>query len=216
MGSSRISPLQRDLLQAFFERERGFVLTGGTALGGFHLGHRESKDLDLFGRPPLRLEGAELALKDAARACGAVLSTQIRYDELRRFLAERGHESTLVDLVIDRAPVIDPDPVEFGRILVHSKREIAANKLCTLLSRCEIRDLVDVKALLESGIQLEQALDDAENKDGGMNPATLGWILSELSIAPDAPIAGGVDAADLDRFRRDLVQKLRTLALPKA
>ena len=37
-----------DFLTAFFQREHRFFLTGGAALVGFHLGHRETYDLDLF------------------------------------------------------------------------------------------------------------------------------------------------------------------------
>jgi hypothetical protein len=36
---SRLTPLQVDLLQAFFAREQRFVLTGGAALAGFYFGH---------------------------------------------------------------------------------------------------------------------------------------------------------------------------------
>jgi hypothetical protein len=51
MGSSppsTLDPFQQELLRAFFNREQRFVLTGGAALGGFHLGHRTTRDLDLF------------------------------------------------------------------------------------------------------------------------------------------------------------------------
>jgi len=34
---SKLTALQRDVLDAFFQRERGFFLTGGAALAGFHL-----------------------------------------------------------------------------------------------------------------------------------------------------------------------------------
>lgn len=44
----RLSPLQEDLLRAFFERENSFFLSGGAALVGFYLAHRETHDLDLF------------------------------------------------------------------------------------------------------------------------------------------------------------------------
>ena len=47
---SKLTALQRDVLDAFFQRERGFFLTGGAALAGFHLGHRATDDLDLFTR----------------------------------------------------------------------------------------------------------------------------------------------------------------------
>jgi hypothetical protein len=40
--------LQDALLEAFFATERGFFLSGGGALVGFHLQHRETTDLDLF------------------------------------------------------------------------------------------------------------------------------------------------------------------------
>ena len=217
MGSCqpKLTQLQRDILEAFFAGETQFALTGGTALGGFHLGHRQSQDLDLFARPPATLESAERALQAAASDCAAELVTEQRFPEFRRFRAARGDDATIIDLAIDRAPAVDPSPVRFGSIRVHSLREIAANKICTLLSRSEIRDLVDLKALLEAGTDLEQALTDAEHKDGGVNPATLAWLLSELSIAPDAPIPGDLPASELDSFREALVRRLRTLAFPE-
>jgi hypothetical protein len=153
MGSSqtKLTQLQRDILEAFFARETQFALTGKAALGGFHLGHRQSQDLDLFARPPATLDSAERALQAAASDCSAQLSSEQRFPEFRRFRAARGDDATIIDLAIDRAPAVDPAPVCFGAVRVHSLREIAANKICTLLSRAEIRDLVDLKALLEAG-----------------------------------------------------------------
>lgn len=66
-----LSPLQHDLLEAFFEREDAFALTGGAALAAFYLKHRETKDLDLFAAPGADMERAEQALADAALALGA-------------------------------------------------------------------------------------------------------------------------------------------------
>jgi hypothetical protein len=42
---SKLTAFQREVLDAFFQRERGFFLTGGAALAGFHLGHRTTEDL---------------------------------------------------------------------------------------------------------------------------------------------------------------------------
>lgn len=211
---SRLSPLQQELLEAFFAREQRFVLTGGGALAGYYLKHRESKDLDLFARPPIDLDTAERALEAASRSCGASMRSEIRHPEFRRLLVERGSEATLVDLVVDRAPEVDQEKTSFGAVRVDTVREIAANKICTILSRCEIRDLVDLSALLAAGIDLETALADAEKKDGGVNPATLAWLLSELSIADDAPLPGGMSGATLRGLKDDLVARLRTLAFP--
>jgi hypothetical protein len=93
LETSKLSALQKDFLNAFFTREDRFFLTGGAALAGFHLGHRETDDLDLF------------------------------------------------------------------------TQEILANKLCALLSRSEVRDLVDVRALELTGYRVEDALEAARLKD---------------------------------------------------
>jgi hypothetical protein len=53
---SSLTPLQRDLLDAFFARERRFFLTGGAALAGFYFGHRTTDDLDFFTLPGTDLE----------------------------------------------------------------------------------------------------------------------------------------------------------------
>jgi hypothetical protein len=126
-------------------------LTGGGALAGFHLGHRETLDLDLF--------------------------TTLRVD-----------------------------PPE----------EILANKLCTLLSRAEIRDLIDVRALEDAGYRIEDALSAASRKDGGLTPAQLAWVLSEIRLGDDAKLPGGGAVEALRAYLGSLVRRLATLARPPA
>lgn len=48
MRPSRLGPFQREVLEAFFRKEKRFFFTGGAALAGFRLGHRDTDDLDLF------------------------------------------------------------------------------------------------------------------------------------------------------------------------
>jgi hypothetical protein len=64
---NKLSPLQRDVLDAFFERERGFFHTGGAALA-FHIGHRATDDLDLFTTEEQAFERGRFVL--VARAGG--------------------------------------------------------------------------------------------------------------------------------------------------
>jgi hypothetical protein len=45
---SRLTRLQTEILAAFFRQESRFFLTGGGALAGYHLGHRETHDLALL------------------------------------------------------------------------------------------------------------------------------------------------------------------------
>ncbi|TFH23974.1 MAG: hypothetical protein E4H03_04830 [Myxococcales bacterium] len=79
--------------------------------------------------------------------------------------------------------------------------------------RREIKDLVDFEQLMRSGIDVEQAILDAQRKDAGADPATLAWILDQIVIGPEARLPGGVDTARLIAFRGDLVKKLRGLAI---
>jgi len=61
-------------LQAFFSKENRFFLTGGAALAGFHLGHRETHDLDLLTLVDAMEEGSA-AFAEAAREMGAKLES---------------------------------------------------------------------------------------------------------------------------------------------
>jgi hypothetical protein len=205
----RLSALQRDLLRAFFQHDAELFLTGGAALVGFWSGHRTTDDLDLFGFAGADLERAVRSLRLAADQVGASLRSMETHPDFRRFLAERAGERCKVDLVVDRVPPIEPGKVLIDGVRVDSPRELAANKVCALVGRAEIRDLVDLRALLELGVPLEQALADALAKDGGADPATLAWLLDQLVIGPEARLPGVVDPADLARFRDGLVIELR-------
>lgn len=161
-----LTRLQLDLVREFFAREQRFFLTGGAALAGFHLGHRQTEDLDLFSPPGVDLDDAALNLGEAASACGATTESLRRTRDFHRVLVRRREEVCLVNLVIDRAPSIVAEKLRLGTVRVDPLREIAANKVCTLLGRTEAKDLVDVRALLLRGLDLRQAMDDAEKRMG--------------------------------------------------
>lgn len=220
MGSSlsgdRLTPLQRDLVAAFFDREQRFTLTGGGALVGYYFGHRETHDLDFFAGPGPDLDDAARALREAASACGAALEPVRRSPTFSRYLARRGEERCVVDLVIDATERVDREPRRIGPVRVDTLREIAANKLDALLGRAEIRDLVDLKAILEAGEDLERAMRDAERKDAGADPATLAWVLDQIAIGASALLPGGIAPEQLEAFRKDLVRRLRGMALERA
>lgn len=57
-----------------------FVLTGGGALAGFHLGHRTSDDLDLFGKPPVALEDGVRAIHASGLDLPTILADAERKD----------------------------------------------------------------------------------------------------------------------------------------
>jgi hypothetical protein len=214
MGSSRRSTLdrfQQEILEAFFDREQRFFLTGGAALAGFHLGHRTTRDLDLFTVESVLEEGVT-ALREVASTLGASLESLRTAPEFHRFLVTRGSESVVVDLVLERAPQL-AGKLRFGKISVDPPEEILANKLCTLLSRAELRDLVDVRALEQAGHPVEDSLEPASRKDGGLTAGQLAWVLSEITIGEDAK-PPGVTARELQEYLGDLVLRLTRLAFP--
>jgi len=215
MGASRsrLTRLQTDVLEAFFRRESAFYLTGGGALAGYHLGHRETHDLDLFTLSGA-MEGGVRALRDAADEIGASWEEVRSAPEFRRVLLSRGGESVIVDLVVEHTEQVRPEKPSHGEVRVDPAEEILANKLCTLLGRSEIRDLVDVRALEGLGLSLTDALAAAQLKDGGLTPAQLAWVLSQITIGSEATLPGGVAPQELREYLRGLIDRLARLAHP--
>ncbi len=213
-GGGTLTKLQWMVLEAFFEREGAFFLTGGAALVGFHLGHRTTKDLDLFTHDVEAFERGVPTLRDVARALG--LNAEIRQDApgFKRVVLSSADDALVVDLVFDETRPAR-DRVRRHAVTLDSMEEILANKLTTLVSRSEERDLVDVMFLERGGLTVEDALPRAQEKDGGCTPAQLAWLLSQIRIPDGAPLPGGVDALELRDYLTDLVRRLRRVALPR-
>lgn len=205
---------QQEVLAAFFARQAGFFLTGGGALAGYYLDHRSTQDLDLFTVGG-SLDEAEANLAAVARELGADLEAVQTAPDFRRRLLRRESESVIVDLVLDRAAQIDSEKRRFGGVVVDSPEEIRANKLCTLLSRSELRDLADLRALEAAGYAVDaQALRDAAKKDGGLTPAQLAWVLNDFRISSDAPAIGGATPAALSDYKAELIRRLIAQSSP--
>jgi aryl-alcohol dehydrogenase-like predicted oxidoreductase len=213
-STDRLTPLQRDLLDAFFAREQGFFLTGGAALAGFYLKHRETTDLDLFTESAEALEHGRHALGAATDSLGATMTRRLLSPGFERYVVTRNRDSVVVDLVWDRAPQAYPDKRQIGIVRVDPVEEILVNKLTTVLSRGEERDLVDLHLLEKAGYRIEAALPKAIAKDAGCTPAALAWVISEIRIPDGARLPGGVTAAELRAFLADLQKRLRRAALP--
>jgi hypothetical protein len=153
-------------------------------------------------------------LREAAGQTGARIEETRTAPDFRRFVLSRGDESVVVDLVVERAHQVVVDKPMVGAVRVDPPEEILANKLCALLGRAEIRDLVDVRALEKTGLSIEQALEAGRLKDGGLTPGQLGWVLSQIKIGQDARIPGGMAANELNRYLQELIDRLVRLARP--
>lgn len=211
---STLDSLQNDFLREFFDRESSFYLTGGAALVGFYLGHRKTQDLDLFTLEDEIADGAKI-VRETANSLGATIESIITAPEFRRILVKRGDEAVIVDLVRESVFQIEPDKREINGIRIDSPEEILANKLCALLSRSEIRDLIDVRELEKAGFDLETALQVAAKKDSGLTAAQLAWVLSQINIGDDAQLPNNISSRELRAYSIELIDKLKRFAFPK-
>ena len=113
-----------------------------------------------------------------------------------------------IDLAREYTAQVTPEKPVFNGIRVDPPEEILANKLCALLSRSEVRDLVDVRALELAGYKVERALEAAHAKDSGFTPAQLAWVLSEIEFGDDLLPPGDISVDDLRSYLNELIERL--------
>jgi predicted nucleotidyltransferase component of viral defense system len=214
-SSSELTRLQKEVLAAFFRHEREFFLTGGAALVGYYLHHRTTSDLDLFTLSSHAFERGKFVLEHVGEELGAEVAIRQDAPGFRRCVLSRPSEGVVVDLVHERVPQLVTEKPDIGGVVIDPQEEILANKLTALVGRMEERDLVDVYFLERAGLRVEDHLDAALAKDGGATPATLAWLLSEMKVADDASLPGGVTAGELQNYIDELVRRLRTAAFPQ-
>lgn len=104
--------------------------------------------------------------------------------------------------------------VSLSKLLVDSPEEILAKKLGGLISRVEVLDLVDVRALEAAGCNLRDGLAMAVRRDAGLTPAQLAWVLSQFRYSDDANLPGGLTVDELRSYQDNLLSRLLRLALP--
>ncbi|MEY4577123.1 MAG: hypothetical protein RL701_1826 [Pseudomonadota bacterium] len=211
MKTDRLTRLQRDLVRALAQRDSGFFLTGGGVLVGFVLGHRTTDDLDLFTTDDAAMADADSLARALGAAVGAELEALQTTPDHRRYLFSRRDDSTRVDFVRDRGPQLLAKLIREG-VTMDSVEEIIANKITTIASRSEIRDVVDLYCLEQAGYCVDDHLDAALDKDAGATPATLAWLLSTLRVPERLP--GDVPRDTIVAYVAELEARMRKRAFP--
>ena len=212
-SGGRLDALQLRVLETLADVEPRFVLSGGAALAGIYLGHRTTRDLDLFWRNRAQLGGLAAIVEQRLARAGLSVAAIQTTPAFVRFQVSDGTSAVVVDLISEPTDAIDTAETHYlGRaaILVDSPRAILAEKLCALLERSELRDLIDVEALMKSGERLDVAIADAPQRDGGFSSLTLAWLLEDFDVIALAKATGLDDAqaVDLDVFRQELIDRL--------
>jgi len=186
LPDSKLSALQIRILRELAGMQPPWTLTGGAALSGFHLMHRTTRDLDLFWRDKVEMALVAREVHDRLQKVGLRVDVVQSAATFHRFNVSDASGSCIVDLVAEQVSAIEPPSSETladRTFQIDTPHEILVNKLCALVSRSELRDLMDVRALTECGGDLERALLDAPKKDSGFSPLTLAWTLKHLLVA---------------------------------
>lgn len=183
----------------------GFALAGGYAVQAHGFLDRPSADVDLFAEASAQFDFSEAvdAVIAAYRRDGLEADAEVRSSTFARLNVSGGEERAKVELGMDwrkNKPVL----VAVGPVL-HAD-DAVANKVCALFGRAEVRDYVDVAAILASGRYSEQDLVRlAEEHDPGFDPSWFVEALNAVDRLPDTLFAPyGLDPQDVSTLKTQM------------
>ena len=208
--------LINEFLKSFFNLTKSFFLTGGNALSLYYFNHRMSEDLDCFTTEREEFEHLSGILDEVCKITGINLKSERVFPNFRRYLLSKNEESILVDFVYEPVRQIYPEKKIINGVRVDVPEEMTINKLCALLGRSDFKDLVDLFYLQKSGFCAIDYVAKAEEKEGGLNSATLAYVLRGMGISKmPENLKKSVSPEELEKFKENLIQDLLKTALPK-
>ena len=149
----KLPPPQRALWPELAATPDSFTLYGGTALA-LRLGHRTSVDFDFFSNAsfdPERLAGQIPYLRDSDRI-------QLAPDTLTCRVDRGGPVLISFFGGLDLGQVAASEKTSDTGLRVASLLDLAGTKAAVLQKRAEVKDYLDVYAILEHGIELPAIL----------------------------------------------------------
>lgn len=188
---------QRRLWPELAAVPRSFVLYGGTALA-LRLGHRQSVDFDFFSAQPFA--PAELRIRLPFAANSELVQAEANTLTIRC----AGRDGVLVSFLggLHFSSVEAPETSADNGLRVAGLRDLLAAKLNVVFQRAEVKDYLDVHALLQAGLTLSEGLACARAVYGPTFNATL--PLKALTFFEDG------DLPSLPRLiQQDLIDAVR-------
>jgi hypothetical protein len=127
----------------------GFALAGGYAIQAHGFLNRMSSDVDIFASSRADVDFAQAvdAVAAAYRRIGLDVTVEVGGSSFARLDVASGNESAKVELGVDWR---ENDPVRLTVGPVLHPDDAVANKVCALFGRAEVRDYVDVDAILSA------------------------------------------------------------------
>jgi len=163
----------------------GFALAGGYAVQAHGFLNRMSSDVDLFAEASGKFDFSEAvdAVISAYRRDGLAVEAEVLTASFARLNVRSASDSSKVELGVDWRKN-KPVGLAVGPVL-HAD-DAVANKVCALFGRAEVRDYVDVDAIVASGRYTEdELLDLAADHDPGFDRSWFAEALSAIDRLPD-------------------------------
>ncbi len=214
--SAQLPRLARRLVLAAQQDLPTVRLVGGAGLAVL-LQHRVSEDLDLFCDSSADIPVVVSRLEAAAIEQGATLAAVRTAPTFRRFEVADLENLVRIDVAVEQAPLLDAESPVVDGIRVLSLRDQRANKIVTLLGRSELRDLVDLFCLEQQGWPLLDGIEDALEKDAGVDLGWLAWAMRQIEIRPLPGLIVSLELEALRQYRDRVADSLldRAGALPE-
>lgn len=181
----------------------GYAPAGGYAVQAHHFVERMSDDVDLF----VPIERRHEMPTATARIVAAYEREGLR--AVVRQQADTYVRLDVTDPAVDRTVKVElvaeflmnpPVPSEFGPVL--HPDDVAAGKLEALFTRAEVRDFIDVDALLRGGYSRQRLIELARRRDSGFDDNVLADMFQSLHRLNDRQFAiYGIDPATIQTIR---------------
>jgi hypothetical protein len=208
--SKNLYPLQDGILNIVKELRLPFYLTGGTALSRYYFSHRYSEDLDLFVNDDNNfnryitlfyrvLEEHQHSLFEIDHQRTA------RSENFLQLFIRREEVELKVDMVNDVAPHYG-DLIEDDRLgKVDSLRNILSNKFSAAF-RYEVKDIADIWIICKNfNCSFREIIDEAKNKEAGVDPVAVYEILSSFPI-DKLDLIRWVKKPEAENFKKEIFQ----------
>ena len=193
-------------LTDFYEVRDLFYLTGGTALSGFHLGHRVSYDIDMFTwKDLLQLEMGEIALMLRSHFGRRLTERVEAKSSFWSFYVDNVKIDMLVDLEVEK------DKLCFwnGRMIA-SPELLLEQKLGAFFSRTLFQVLVDIFFIVDTfDLDMETLMNfywkasrrEAALEDIPMSIAILSYFHKNFGKEVETGEVTMLKPIDLDKFK---------------
>ena len=163
----------------------GFALAGGYAIQAHGFLDRLSADVDLFAPSSVEADftiAVDAVIQEFGRD-GLAVHVEIRDASFARLSVASDNDRSKVELGVDWRK---HSPVQLAIGPVLDADDAVANKVCALFERAEVRDYIDVDAVLASGrYTKDDLLTLGASHDAGFDPL---WFAEALAAVDRLPV----------------------------